>query len=71
MKIESLQRHPVALGAALKPSNATGNAAFALRRALNGAALGSTVPFMVSNGTLNGSVPFDGPNFVPDGEVEA
>ncbi len=70
MEIESLQRHPVALGAALKPPNANVNAAFALRRALNGAVVGSAAPFIVSNGTLNGSVPFDGPNFVPDGEVE-
>ncbi len=58
------------LETALKPPNATGNATFALGRALNGAVVGSAAPFIVFNGTLNGSVPFNGPNFALSGEVK-
>jgi hypothetical protein len=57
------------LETALKPFNASVNAIFALGRVLNGAIVGFDAPFTVFNGSLNGSVPFYGPNFVLDGEV--
>ena len=54
----------------MKPFNASVNAIFALGRVLNGAIVGFDAPFTVFNGSLNGSVPFYGPNFVLDGEVK-
>ena len=66
---EDLQRYLFTWEVALKPSNANVNAISALRHALNGAAIVFAGPFVALNGTLNGSVPFYGPNFVLDGEV--
>jgi len=56
--------------AVLNPSNASVNATFALGRALNGVAVGSAALFTGQNGTLNGSAPFNEPNFCTDGEDE-